>query len=259
MNEKFINPKRQKYSKYEKRGYAEKKKIFRAKKSPQTLDVRGDPVKLGVKRKRQSFSFRSRNLKIGKYYLVHPETKSVFRFLVTSTKDMGEFTGITPEFPAVHVSNRDKRSGNFRNYDRVSWYDKWRSNKKGELAPCPQALRITEQGIYYSDVAEKHLELPCHQGVCERCPVRLGSFRKHRSNCKWINGTITKKRFVNSSNHTAERWMETQLKQKGLEQYFLAKIDDMQKTIVRFVLDPKGDTYNYQVIYMSDLAGINRP
>ena len=156
MNEKFIHPKLQKYSKYEKRsGYAEKKKIFRAKKSPQTLDVRGDPVKLGVKRKRQSFSFRSRNLKIGKYYLVHPETKSVFRFLVTSTKDMGEFTGITPEFPAVHVSNRDKKSGKFRNYDRVSWYDKWRSNKTGELAPCPQALRITEQGIYYSDVAEK--------------------------------------------------------------------------------------------------------
>ena len=108
INEKFINPKLQKYSKYEKRaGYAEKKKIFRAKKSPQTLDVRGDPVKLGVKRKRQSFSFRSRNLKIGKYYLVNPETKSVFRFLVTSTKDMGEFTGVTPEFPAVHVSNRD--------------------------------------------------------------------------------------------------------------------------------------------------------
>ena len=53
--------------------------------------------------------------------------------------------------------------------------------------------------------------------------------------------------------HTAERWMETQLKQKGLEQYFLAKIDDMQKTIVRFVLDPRGDTYSYQVIYMSDL------
>ena len=53
--------------------------------------------------------------------------------------------------------------------------------------------------------------------------------------------------------------METQLKQKGLEQYFLAKIDDMQKTLVRFVLDPKGDTYNYQVIYMSDLAGFNRP
>ena len=155
INEKFIHPKLQKYSKYEKRaGYAEKKKIFRAKKSPQTLDVRGDPVKLGVKRKRQSFSFRSRNLKIGKYYLVHPETKSVFRFLVTSTKDMGEFTGITPEFPAIHVSNRDKKSGKFRNYDRVSWYDKWRSNKKGELAPCPQALRITEQGIYYSDVAE---------------------------------------------------------------------------------------------------------
>ena len=146
----------EKYSKYEKQGgYAEKKKIFRAKKSPQTLDVRGDPVKLGVKRKRQSFSFRSRNLKIGKYYLVHPETKSVFRFLVTSTKDMGEFTGVTPEFPAVHVSNRDKKSGKFRNYDRVSWYDKWRSNKTGELAPCPQALRITEQGIYYSDVAEK--------------------------------------------------------------------------------------------------------
>ena len=42
---------------------------------------------------------------------------------------------------------------------------------------------------------------------------------------------------------------------KGLEQYFLAKIDDMQKTLVRFVLDEKGDTYNYQVIYMSDLAG----
>ena len=93
------NPKMQKYSKYEKRGggMPKRKKIFRAKKkSPQTLDVRGDPVKLGVKRKRQSFSFRSRNLKIGKYYLVHPETKSVFRFLVTSTKDMGEFTGITP-------------------------------------------------------------------------------------------------------------------------------------------------------------------
>ena len=65
MNEKFINPKLQKYSKYEKRaGYAEKKKIFRTKKSPQTLDVRGDPVNLMVKRKRQSFSFRSRNLKI---------------------------------------------------------------------------------------------------------------------------------------------------------------------------------------------------
>ena len=110
MNEKFINPKLQKYSKYEKKiRVCRKEKIFRAKKSPQTLDVRGDPVKLGVKRKRQSFSFRSRNLKIGKYYLVHPETKSVFRFLVTSTKDMGEFTGITPEFPAVHVSNRDKK------------------------------------------------------------------------------------------------------------------------------------------------------
>ena len=54
---------------------------------------------------------------------------------------------------------------------------------------------------------------------------------------------------------TAERWMETQLKQKGLEQYFLAKIDDMQKTLVRFVLDPNDDNYNYQVIYMSDLAG----
>ena len=93
-------------------------------------------------------------MKIGKYYLVHPETKSVFRFLVKSTVEMGKFTGITPEFPAVHVSNRDKRSGNFHNYDRVSWYDKWRSNKKGELAPCPQALRITEQGIYSSDVAE---------------------------------------------------------------------------------------------------------
>ena len=155
INEKFKDPKRQKYSKYEKRGgYAEKKKIFRAKKSPQTLDVRGDPVKLGVKRKRQSFSFRSRNLKIGKYYLVNPETKSVFRFVVKSTVDMGKFTGITPEFPAVHVSNRDKKSGNFHNYDRVSWYDKWRSNKTGELAPCPQALRITDVGIYSSDVAE---------------------------------------------------------------------------------------------------------
>ena len=155
INEKFIHPKLQKYSKYEKRaGYAEKKKIFRAKKSPQTLDVRGDPVNLMVKRKRQSFSFRSRNLKIGKYYLVHPETKSVFRFLVKSTVDMGKFTGITPEFPAIHVSNRDKKSGNFYNYDRVSWYDKWRSNKKGELAPCPQALRITDVGIYSSDVAE---------------------------------------------------------------------------------------------------------
>ena len=156
INEKFIHPKLQKYSKYEKRaGYAEKKKIFRAKKSPQTLDVRGDPVKLMVKRKRQSFSFRSRNLKIGKYYLVNPETKSVFRFLVKSTKDMGEFTGVTPEFPAVHISSRSKKTGDFYNYDRVSWYDKWRSDKKGELAPCEQALRITEQGIYYSDVAEK--------------------------------------------------------------------------------------------------------
>ena len=148
INEKFINPKMQKYSKYEKRGgYAEKKKIFRAKKSPQTLDVRGDPVKLRLK-------IRSDNLKIGKYYLVHPETKSVFRFLVKSTVEMGKFTGITPEFPAIHVSNRDKKSGNFYNYDRVSWYDKWRSDKKGELAPCPQALRITDVGIYSSDVAE---------------------------------------------------------------------------------------------------------
>ena len=149
INEKFIkDPKRQKYSKYEKRGgYAEKKKIFRAKKSPQTLDVRGDPVKLRLK-------IRSDNLKIGKYYLVHPETKSVFRFLVKSTVEMGKFTGITPEFPAIHVSNRDKKSGNFYNYDRVSWYDKWRSDKKGELAPCPQALRITDVGIYSSDVAE---------------------------------------------------------------------------------------------------------
>ena len=156
INEKFIHPKLQKYSKYEKRGgYAEKKKIFRAKKSPQTLDVRGDPVKLGVKRKRQSFSFRSRNLKIGKYYLVHPETKSVFRFIVKSTVEMGRFTGITPEFPAVHISSRSKKTGNFHHYDRVSWYDKWRSDKKGELAPCPQALRITDVGIYYSDVAEK--------------------------------------------------------------------------------------------------------
>ena len=55
--------------------------------------------------------------------------------------------------------------------------------------------------------------------------------------------------------HTAERWMQTQLKQKGIEQYFLAKIDDMQKTLVRFVLDPNNDTYNFQVIFMSDLAG----
>ena len=157
INEKFIkDPKMQKYSICKKRGgYAEKKKIFRAKKSPQTLDVGGDPVKLMVKRKRQSFSFRSRNLKIGKYYLVNPETKSVFRFLVKSTKDMGEFTGVTPEFPAVHISSRSKKTGDFYNYDRVSWYDKWRSDKKGELAPCEQALRITEQGIYYSDVAEK--------------------------------------------------------------------------------------------------------
>ena len=156
INEIFKHPKLQKYSKYEKQGgYAEKKKIFRAKKSPQTLDVRGDPVKLMVKRKRQSFSFRSRNLKIGKYYLVHPETKSVFRFVVKSTVEMGRFTGVTPEFPAVHISNRDKKSGNFHHYDRVSWYDKWRSNKKGELAPCEQALRITDVGIYYSDVAEK--------------------------------------------------------------------------------------------------------
>ena len=149
INEKFIkDPKRQKYSICEKAmGYAEKKKIFRAKKSPQTLDVHRDPVKLRLK-------IRSDNLKIGKYYLVHPETKSVFRFLVKSTVEMGKFTGITPEFPAIHVSNRDKKSGNFHNYDRVSWYDKWRSNKKGELAPCPQALRITEQGIYSSDVAE---------------------------------------------------------------------------------------------------------
>jgi hypothetical protein len=46
INEMLKHPKMQKYSKYEKRsGYAEKKKIFRAKKSPQTLDVRGDPVK----------------------------------------------------------------------------------------------------------------------------------------------------------------------------------------------------------------------
>lgn len=147
--------KMQKYSKYEKQGgYAEKKKIFRAKKSPQTLDVRGDPVKLMVKRKRQSFSFRSRNLKIGKYYLVHPETKSVFRFIVKSTVEMGRFTGITPEFPAVHISSRSKKTGEFHHYDRVSWYDKWRSDKKGELAPCPQALRITDVGIYSSDVAE---------------------------------------------------------------------------------------------------------
>ena len=56
-------------------------------------------------------------------------------------------------------------------------------------------------------------------------------------------------------NHSAERWMQTQLKQKGLQQYFLAKIDDMQKTLVRFVLDEKGDTFHYQVIYMSDLMG----
>ena len=104
INEKFIkDPKRQKYSKYEKQGgYAEKKKIFRVKKSPQTLDVRGDTVKLGLK-------IRSDNLKIGKYYLVHPETKSVFRFLVKSTVEMGKFTGITPEFPAIHISNRDKK------------------------------------------------------------------------------------------------------------------------------------------------------
>ena len=149
INEKFIkDPKRQKYSIYEKAmGYAEKKKIFRAKKSPQTLDVRGDTVKLGL-------MIRSDNLKIGKYYLVHPETKSVFRFIVKSTVEMGRFTGITPEFPAIHISNRDKKSGNFHHYDRVSWYDKWRSDKKGELAPCPQALRITDVGIYYSDVAE---------------------------------------------------------------------------------------------------------
>ena len=93
-------------------------------------------------------------MKHGKYYLVHPETESVFRFLVTSTVNLGEFTGITPEFPAVHVSSRSKKTGNFHNYDRVSWYDKWRSDKTGELAPCDQALRITDQGIYYSDVAE---------------------------------------------------------------------------------------------------------
>mgnify|MGYP003113254480 FL=1 len=69
---------------------------------------------------------------------------------------------------------------------------------------------------------------------------------------KWYYYKEAVRQFIEK---TAERWMETQLKQKGLEQYFLAKIDDMQKTIVRFVLDPKGDTYNYQVIYMSDLAG----
>ena len=69
---------------------------------------------------------------------------------------------------------------------------------------------------------------------------------------KWYYYKEAVRQFIEN---TAERWMETQLKQKGLEQYFLAKIDDMQKTIVRFVLDPKGDTYNYQVIYMSDLAG----
>ena len=69
---------------------------------------------------------------------------------------------------------------------------------------------------------------------------------------KWYYYKEAVRQFIN---HTAERWMQTQLKQKGLEQYFLAKIDDMQKTIVRFVLDPHGDCYNYQVIYMSDLAG----
>ena len=51
INEKFIkDPKRQKYSKYEKQGgYAKRKNIFRAKKSPQTLDVRVDTVQLGMK------------------------------------------------------------------------------------------------------------------------------------------------------------------------------------------------------------------
>ena len=65
---------------------------------------------------------------------------------------------------------------------------------------------------------------------------------------KWYYYKEAVRQFIN---HTAERWMQTQLKQKGLEQYFLAKIDDMQKTIVRFVLDPNDDNYNYQVIYMS--------
>ena len=69
---------------------------------------------------------------------------------------------------------------------------------------------------------------------------------------KWYYYKAAVRQFIN---HTAERWMETQLKQKGLEQYFLAKIDDMQKTLVRFVLDPNNDTYNFQVIYMSDLEG----
>jgi len=69
---------------------------------------------------------------------------------------------------------------------------------------------------------------------------------------KWYYYKEAVRQFIN---HTAERWMQTQLKQKGLEQYFLAKIDDMQKTLVRFVLDPNNDTYNFQVIFMSDLAG----
>ena len=55
--------------------------------------------------------------------------------------------------------------------------------------------------------------------------------------------------------HTAERWMQTQLKQKVWNNTFLQKLMICKKLLFVLFLIQKGDTYNYQVIYMSDLAG----
>ena len=196
-------------------------------------------------------------MKIGKYYLVHPETKSVFRLLVTSTKDMGEFTGVTPEFPAVHVSNRDKRSGKFRNYDRVSWYDKWRSNKTGELAPCPKP-RITEQGIYYSDVAEKIWNYLVTKGYVRDAQYNWDHSEKTQEQLqmdKWYHYKEAVRQFIE---HTAERWMQTQLKQKVWNNTFLQKLMICKKLLfVLFLIQRATPTITKSSTCRP--YGINRP
>ena len=79
----------------------------------------------------------------------------------------------------------------------------------------------------------EHLELSCHQGVCERCPVWLGSFRKQEQlqMDKWYYYKEAVRQFIN---HTAERWMETQLKQKVWNNTFLQKLMICKKLL--FVL-----------------------
>lgn len=93
-------------------------------------------------------------MKNGSYFLVNPDTKSVFRFMVKSTDEFTEYLGESLEFPAIHVSKLSRKQGIWNNYTNDSWYDKWRSTGSGELAPCDQALRIVDRGIYSSDVAE---------------------------------------------------------------------------------------------------------